>query len=229
MAGPVDEADLLRRSLALVPSEERGFVNSTRSLVLAVACGPRQSILRPSEMENRNFHEEVSQAALFGPQRVFTPERSKEVDTSTIILCAMSTKRTAGLNRLSQSCSPAIVRKAQVARHLYFHGGREPLSKSPMESLRDSSQHPFCRAVDKPVVRRREEVLGHHSLPDFLFLVFCRDPRLFTELLKRGDLTAEGFDLLVRSEGSLQIASRRNWSTPVLLHHRSTGIDALHR
>jgi hypothetical protein len=51
MAGPVDEQDLLRRALALVPEEQRGFYRAGRSLVLTLAAGPRQQILRPSDME----------------------------------------------------------------------------------------------------------------------------------------------------------------------------------
>jgi hypothetical protein len=75
MAGPVDEAELLARALSLIPKEERGYHRSGRSLTLTIAAGPRQAILRPSELERSSFHDELLQAALFGPHRVFTPAK----------------------------------------------------------------------------------------------------------------------------------------------------------
>ena len=75
MAGPVDENELLQRALSLIPKEQRGYYRAVRSLVLAIASAPRQPILRPSEIELPAFHEELLQAILFGPQRLFTPSR----------------------------------------------------------------------------------------------------------------------------------------------------------
>jgi hypothetical protein len=75
MAGPVDENELLRRALSLLPKEQRGYYRPVRSLVLAIASAPRQPILRPSEIELPAFHEELLQAILFGAQRLFTPSR----------------------------------------------------------------------------------------------------------------------------------------------------------
>ena len=75
MAGPVDERELLRRALGLIPKEQRGYYRSVRSLVLSIASAPRQPILRPTEVERPAFHEELLQAILFGPQRLFTPSK----------------------------------------------------------------------------------------------------------------------------------------------------------
>jgi hypothetical protein len=74
-AGPVDEQDLLRRALALIPNEERGYHRSGRSTVLAIASAPRRPILRPTEIEQPALQEELLQAILFGPQRLFSPSR----------------------------------------------------------------------------------------------------------------------------------------------------------
>jgi hypothetical protein len=72
-AGPVDGQDLLRRVLSLIPKEERGYYRAGRSLVLAIASAPRRPILRPAEIERPALQEELLQAILFGPQRLFSP------------------------------------------------------------------------------------------------------------------------------------------------------------
>ena len=75
MAGPVDEQEMLQRALSLIPDERRGYSRSVRTLVLAIASSPRQPILRAAEIEQDAFHQELLQAALFGPQRLFTPSK----------------------------------------------------------------------------------------------------------------------------------------------------------
>jgi hypothetical protein len=82
MAGPVDEREMLQRALSLVPEERRGYSRSVRTLVLAIASSPRQPILRPAEIEQDAFHEELLQAALFGPQRLFTPSKPTTTEHS---------------------------------------------------------------------------------------------------------------------------------------------------
>jgi hypothetical protein len=88
MAGPVDEQELLRRALSLIPEEERGYRRHDRSLILTIASGPRQSILRPSEIEQPAFHEELLQASLFGPQRLFMPSKptTTEIEDHALIV-----------------------------------------------------------------------------------------------------------------------------------------------
>jgi Domain of unknown function (DUF4062) len=82
MAGPVDEREMLQRALSLVPEERRGYSRSVRTLVLAIASSARQPILRPAEIEQDAFHEELLQAALFGPQRLFTPSKPTTTEHS---------------------------------------------------------------------------------------------------------------------------------------------------
>lgn len=80
-AGPVNESQLLRQALSLLPEEDRGHYRSGgRSLVLAIAVGPPRAILRPSELEKPSFQEELLQLALFGPDRIFTPAKATTAD-----------------------------------------------------------------------------------------------------------------------------------------------------
>src|SRR4029079_17596755 len=59
----------------LLRKNDRAYYRSSRSLVLAIAAGPRQAILRPAEIERTSFHEDLLQTALFGPRRIFTPAK----------------------------------------------------------------------------------------------------------------------------------------------------------
>ncbi|GBU15894.1 MAG: hypothetical protein COT28_12865 [Methylobacterium sp. CG08_land_8_20_14_0_20_71_15] len=70
-AGPVDEGNLLERALGMLPEDRRGSVSMGRHLTVAIASGPTQAVLRPSRIEDRTLAEELSQAAMFGPLRIF--------------------------------------------------------------------------------------------------------------------------------------------------------------
>jgi hypothetical protein len=79
--GPVNESELLRQALSLLPEEERGHYRSGgRSLVLAIASDPSRTILRPSELEKPSFQEELLQLALFGADRIFSPAKATTAD-----------------------------------------------------------------------------------------------------------------------------------------------------
>ena len=67
-AGPVDPEEMQARAMRLIPEHDRS--RSKDSLVLAVAGGPRQSIVRPAAIESRDLQDELLQAASFGPHRV---------------------------------------------------------------------------------------------------------------------------------------------------------------
>jgi hypothetical protein len=62
-AGTADPEEMLNRARALVPASNS--VNET-SLVFAVASGPRQPVLRPTELEDRQLARDLMQDALFG-------------------------------------------------------------------------------------------------------------------------------------------------------------------
>lgn len=81
-AGPVDEGALLDRALAMLPEERRGYSSMVRNLNVAIACGPSQAVLRPSRIEDRSLAEALSQAAMFGPLRIF--DRSKGVSEAVV-------------------------------------------------------------------------------------------------------------------------------------------------
>jgi Domain of unknown function (DUF4062) len=68
--GPVDQEEMAKRAVALLPTERPGY-SGTASLNLAVAGGPRQSILRPVEIEKRSLADALVQRALFGAHRLF--------------------------------------------------------------------------------------------------------------------------------------------------------------
>lgn len=65
--GPVDEGEMLARARALLPDDRHslGVV-----LTLVVAGGPRQQVLRPSELEAPELEEALTREALFGQFRV---------------------------------------------------------------------------------------------------------------------------------------------------------------
>ena len=67
-AGTVDPEEMQRRAMQLIPEHDRGSYKE--SLVLAVAGGPRQSILRPATIESRDIYDALLQAGSFGPHRV---------------------------------------------------------------------------------------------------------------------------------------------------------------
>ena len=66
---PLDEQDLLSRAQEVI-GEPDAFQNEPQ-LVLGVAPGPRQEILRPGQLEGVAFAQELQQQSLFGPQAVF--------------------------------------------------------------------------------------------------------------------------------------------------------------
>jgi hypothetical protein len=69
-AGPVDEEEMLGRASELVP-EHRGAL--TPALTVIVAGGPRQEILRPSELEDPDLLRELQREALLGDVPVLSP------------------------------------------------------------------------------------------------------------------------------------------------------------
>ena len=75
--GPIDEAALTSRAVALLPVAS-GHSYSSASLSLAIAGGPTQQILRPVEIENPVLWDALHQAAMFGDTKVF--DQAKGVD-----------------------------------------------------------------------------------------------------------------------------------------------------
>lgn len=66
-AGPVDEGELVERVHALIP-ERYGFQGAT--LCVATACGPRQQVLRPSELDELSLERDLHREALLGDHAI---------------------------------------------------------------------------------------------------------------------------------------------------------------
>ena len=71
VTGPVDQDEMTQKAIALLPTERRGSSSGTAALNLAVAGGPRQSILRPVEIEKLTLADALMQRAMFGDPRLF--------------------------------------------------------------------------------------------------------------------------------------------------------------
>src|ERR1019366_5562322 len=74
VTGPVDQDEMTQRAIAFLPTERRSYSSGTAALNLAVTGGPRQSILRPVEIEKRTLADALMQRALFGDHRLFDIE-----------------------------------------------------------------------------------------------------------------------------------------------------------
>lgn len=72
--GGPDPEEMIARARALLPKDQRGMTTGAASFVLAVAGGPRQPVLRPSELEDAGLLRDLHQMALFGPAPVFSGE-----------------------------------------------------------------------------------------------------------------------------------------------------------
>lgn len=78
-AGPVDVAEMRSRAEAAIPAPGP-FRTPTPRLVLAIAGGPRRSVLRPEELEDAELAEWLQREVLFGPSAVFTAAEGTHVE-----------------------------------------------------------------------------------------------------------------------------------------------------
>lgn len=78
-AGPVDVAELRARAEAAVPTAGP-FRTTTPRLVLAIAGGPRRSVLRPEELENDELARWLQREALFGSAATFDPSAGTRIE-----------------------------------------------------------------------------------------------------------------------------------------------------
>jgi hypothetical protein len=65
--GPVDAAEMLARARDLIPTDRQ---SGSARLILVVASGPRQEVLRPGQLEAPELAEALMQQALFGQLRI---------------------------------------------------------------------------------------------------------------------------------------------------------------
>ncbi|HYN50800.1 MAG TPA: DUF4062 domain-containing protein [Thermoleophilaceae bacterium] len=78
-AGPVDVAEMRSRAEAAVPALGP-FRTPTPRLVVAIAGGPRRSVLRPEELEAEELAKWLQREALFGSAAVFDASDGTQVD-----------------------------------------------------------------------------------------------------------------------------------------------------
>ena len=76
--GAPDADETCSRARALL---EHGRDSSEALIALAIAAGPRQTILRPAEIENLELARWVLQALLFGPNAVFDGRQGNDHQT----------------------------------------------------------------------------------------------------------------------------------------------------
>jgi len=75
--GPVDEAEMLSRAKALLPNDRQSL---GARLILVVAGGPRQQVVRPRDLESQELEEFITREALFGSYRIFDRRRGTECE-----------------------------------------------------------------------------------------------------------------------------------------------------
>lgn len=86
--GGPNPQEMVERALAILPKEQRGYHTGTTRLALAIAGGPRQEVLRPSQIEDTSLARDLHQTALFGPSPVFAGESgvSRELEGHRLTL-----------------------------------------------------------------------------------------------------------------------------------------------
>jgi hypothetical protein len=85
--GPVDQQEVAGRAAGLLPGDGRGQGYAAK-LDIAIAGGPAQRILRPSQLEATDLAEYLQQAAMFGAHRVFDRSLGSEsgLDGSDLVI-----------------------------------------------------------------------------------------------------------------------------------------------
>jgi hypothetical protein len=69
--GPVDATEIEERAAAVLP-DDRGRRDDRPQLHLAVAAGPRQSVLRPIELESKELERDLTRRALLDESAIFS-------------------------------------------------------------------------------------------------------------------------------------------------------------
>lgn len=89
-SSPMNADELRARAVAQLPDgrEGRSYYRNGRSLLVSLAFGPHQTILRPAEMEGQALIDTLSQAALFGAARIFDRTRgtTHAMDRDALVL-----------------------------------------------------------------------------------------------------------------------------------------------
>lgn len=108
-AGAVDESALLGRATALLPTDHR---STTAQVILAVAGGPHQQVLRPAELDDEKLRRDMHREAIFGEHPIFhgTQGTNSAIRGATLVL-----EQPYGSLSVDQTGSICII---QPARHI---------------------------------------------------------------------------------------------------------------
>ena len=117
--GPIDSNEIIQRALAQLsqrdqlrfyekiihqgsPHRENYFIQRYYPprpyLALALTCGPRQSVLRPAQMESSDLSKRLLETALYEPASLFTPQEGTDKEIENDVLVLMQKSRFVRLN-----------------------------------------------------------------------------------------------------------------------------------
>lgn len=101
--GPLDQEEVLQRALALLPDNLYG-TGGGASLIVAVSGGPRQQVLRPSELEDEALHRELMREASYGESAVLDPAKGTQKAVEGPNLHILQDTRSIRLSELADLC-----------------------------------------------------------------------------------------------------------------------------
>ena len=104
--GAFDEAECMERARSLIPANERG-VGGGAELLVAVAAGPYQQVIRPAELDEPTLVVDLQRDALFGDYAVLDPS---EGTTVTVRGSRLILKQDSGEVSVDQAGSIRVVK-----------------------------------------------------------------------------------------------------------------------
>jgi len=115
--GPVEESEMLDRAKALIP-EQRGSV-SLPSLIIAIAGGPHQQVLRPIELEDPDLARDLQREALLGDLAILEPSEGTDVTIEGDNLVLTQSQNSFAIDQSGSICIH------QMAQEITRRGGLE--------------------------------------------------------------------------------------------------------
>ena len=109
--GPVDETEMVGRAKALLPG--RQGTGGSPLLIVAIAAGPHQQVIRPAELEDPSLTRDLQREALFGEHPVLDPSEGTSVSVRGAALTLE--QRTASVT-VDQAGSICIAQPARQER-----------------------------------------------------------------------------------------------------------------
>lgn len=93
--GPVDPGEMLQRAIDLISNDRRG---ASAALTVVVTGGPLQSVLRPSELEDKELSRRLHKEALFGQRPVLDEKEGTDTMIENDSLVLRQERRSITLN-----------------------------------------------------------------------------------------------------------------------------------